>query len=509
MSATSSRWEPARNPIHRLIQCLDVLAITLNRFHQCSFRLPHRQEGKQYDPDGSAGWFEGRARLLKDFEAVRDAVCTLKQSEAVGGFGQLLFDEAGGAFTRLGAFDEATRTTVGEAAEWVNQVVRSPIAGIGPTARPWDYDSTQPVPPGHPRRGERFDQERQAVHVATRFRTALISALVQAGGHVPNDVRARKRLYSDSWQQADPVTQDELLTMARATNPAPVGDSPPVTKAATRPAPPTLVERVEAQVCQIRTVPPPGLDSDLAAVYTAVTVAVRECARLQAMLPALWTDGAEYRRLAASIHAAADAARTAYDRVDMRLRRAGRRNVTLDVLNDVLTVRGRAPLDPRTRRGGLNGVVTRLLSTADGLFADVDGRGIFDQILDQLANVPPTTDVPRYAGAGDGKRPDAAPRSAVKTVMGEARSVKRGGRPKLSESTKPAQKARGELYRMVQSAMTRNPRLRSAADLLAYFKLPDQKDFRQKLEGEVREKVSTKFFRAALKWVKDNPDSAA
>jgi hypothetical protein len=177
-------------------------------------------------------------------------------------------------------------------------------------------------------------------------------------------------------------------------------------------------------------------------------------------------------------------------------------------LNDVLTVRGRVPLDPRTQPGGLNGIVTRLFSTADGLFADVDGRGIFDRMLDELANVPPIADAPPLAGAG-GKEQSGAPPRSVDQSANDARSVNRGGRPKLSESTKPAQKARGELYRIVQSAMSRNPRLRSAADLLAHFKQPDQKDFRQKLEGEVREKVSTKFFRAALKWVKEHPDPAA
>jgi len=530
MSHTSSRWEPGRNPIHRLIHCLDVLAITLNRFHQCSFRLPRQQEGRQCDPEAVTGWFEGRDLLLKDFESVRDIVCSLEESEAVGGFGQLLFDEAAGDFIRLGAFDEATRTTVGAAAEWVNQVVRSPIAGIGPTARPWDYYLTQPVPPGHPQRGERFEQERGAVRVAVRLRTALISALVQAGGHVPGEIRARRPLFTHSWQHGDPVTQDELVTMARSTVPLPDGGRAPAPELATRsagppsagredvgdrrpggtrPARPTLTERVEAQVSQLKTVPPPGLDPDIAAVYTAVTVAVRECARLQHTLPALWTDAAEYRRLAAIVHDTADAARTAYDRVDVRLRRADGRNVVLDVLNDVLTVRGRAPLDPRTRRGGLNGVVGNLLSTAEGLFAAVDGLGIFDRMLDQLANVPPTADVTPPAGAGSKKQSGAPPRPVNQSPANDARSVNRGGRPKLSESTKPAQKARGELYRIVQVAMTRNPRLRSAADLLGFFKQPDQKDFRQKLEGEVREKVSTKFFRAALKWVKEHPDPTA
>ncbi len=226
MPVTTSQWEPGRNPVHRLIQCLDVLAIVLNRFHQRSFRLPRQQEGKLIDPDGVTGWYEGRDRLLRDFEAVRDAVCSLEQWDAVGGFGQLLFDEAAGAFTRLGAWDQAVRTTVLDAAQWVGTVVRSPISVVGPTPRPWDYFSTKPEQPGHPRRGERFDAEGKMVLDAIHLRTALIHALVQAGGHVLNVIRARRRWISDPWQQVEPVTQAELLTLARETNPdsaAPAG----------------------------------------------------------------------------------------------------------------------------------------------------------------------------------------------------------------------------------------------------------------------------------------------
>ncbi|QDU23379.1 hypothetical protein [Urbifossiella limnaea] len=335
MSDHRPRWEPGRDPVHRLIQCLDVVAIALHRFHQQSFRLPRQQRGRPCDPEGSAGWFNGRDRLRADFEAVRDAVCTLEQSDAVGGFGQLLYDEAAGEFTRLGAWDEATRTTVAEAATWVNHAVRAPVAGIGPTPRPWHCDISQPVPSGQPQHGVQFEQEQHAVVDAARIRTALISALVQAGGHVPSDVRARRQLYSHSWQQADPITPDELLALARLTN-----------------------------------VPPP-------------------------------------------------------------------------------------------------------------------------------------------AAAGDAKQPTAVPRPAGKSALGVDGTVKRVGRPILAETTSPVGRARHQLYLQIRAAIRKDPALRTVGQLVAHFQGPEHKDFLNTLRHDVRVTNKTKFFRAALKWVKDNPDAAA
>ncbi|WP_149109975.1 hypothetical protein [Limnoglobus roseus] len=136
---------------------------------------------------------------------------------------------------------------------------------------------------------------------------------------------------------------------------------------------------------------PPGLDTQLADAFVAVATAMRECARLVASVYYLWEREGEYRRLAACVADAATAARTAYLAVDLRLRRAGGPNAMLDVLNDVLTVHSRAPLNPPATPDGLNAVLTNLYMKRADTFARVDGRGCIDRMLDQLARVPPPT----------------------------------------------------------------------------------------------------------------------
>ncbi|HEX4607905.1 MAG TPA: hypothetical protein VH092_06855 [Urbifossiella sp.] len=367
---------------------------------------------------------DGANRLRSDLNAVRDAVCRPGEWSTPARFAERLADEAVAAFARRGVTSDDARQAVAGAARWVGHVLAPWDVGA---LRPWNY-YVGAVGPGIDRfPGGRFEAEGAFLQEYHPTRRSLLAALAAAGEVVPPDIDRRARLAHHSWPRGgdDPVSQIEILGLARATGPesgqplAPTDDpaARPADPSAAAPTPstgtlppsqegandhppnrrdppppasrPTFAGRVGARISQIKTVPPPGLDPDLADAYTAMATAVRECTRLQATLPALWTDAAEYRRLAAAVHAAADGARTAYDRIDIRLRRAGGPGVMLDTLNDVLTFQGRAPLDPRTRPGGLNAIVTHLFSMAEEMFPLVEGRGVLERMCDQLAHLPP------------------------------------------------------------------------------------------------------------------------
>ncbi|WP_145238582.1 helix-turn-helix domain-containing protein [Urbifossiella limnaea] len=158
-----------------------------------------------------------------------------------------------------------------------------------------------------------------------------------------------------------------------------------------RPSQPVWAKAIDEQVSKLCVEPPPHLDPELAEAFTTVAVGIRECTRLIASVPYLWSNLDQYRRLAARVAESAAAARAAYRSVDVLLRRAGDPNAILEALNDVLTVHRRAPLDPNPRRDGLNAAITGLYTKRAGLFARVEGRGIIDRMLDQLARVPPAT----------------------------------------------------------------------------------------------------------------------
>jgi len=118
------------------------------------------------------------------------------------------------------------------------------------------------------------------------------------------------------------------------------------------------------------------------------------CARARAFGPVIVTGPRHGSRVSSPVggSAATAAARTAFDAVDIRLRRAGGPHVLLEALNDVLTVQGRAPLDLGGRPGALNAVVSRRLTHGGNLFGSVNGRGFLDRLRDQLAHVPPVGD---------------------------------------------------------------------------------------------------------------------
>ena len=171
--------------------------------------------------------------------------------------------------------------------------------------------------------------------------------------------------------------------------------------------------------------PPRDLDRELGTAFSAVAIGIRECLRLIASIPHLWKNEGEYRRLATCVAEAAVAARKAYMEVDIRLRRAGGPNTTLDALNDVLTVRDRAPLEPTAMPGGLNAILTRLYTTRSDLFLRIDGQGILHRILDQLARVPIAVTAAPAPATTTGRRQDP-------------RSTKKAGKPVIPDRYRKA-----------------------------------------------------------------------
>jgi len=160
--------------------------------------------------------------------------------------------------------------------------------------------------------------------------------------------------------------------------------------------------RVDERVSKIDIDSHPDLDADLAGALSAVATGVRECHRLIGSIPHLWSDEGEYRRLAACVADAATAACSAYQVVDMRLRRAGGPNPMREALKAVEAVRDLAPLDPNGTPGGLNATLTKLYTRWALLYPQADGSECIDRILDQLARVPPA----RKSGAGEAKTED-------------------------------------------------------------------------------------------------------
>jgi len=508
MSDHHSRWEPGRDPVHRLLHHLDVLAIAFNRFRQLSFRLPVKQEGTTPDPDSGPAFLSERSRLLDDLDAVRDAVYRSWEWTTPTRFAERLADEAVAAFARRGAATESASRAVAGAAEWVGGVVTKWAVGA---ARPWDYYSVELLPPDGRRPVRRFDTEAAVLDDYRTHRRALLAALAVIGETIPPAIDRRAQLAFHTWPRtdSDPVTQNELLALAREADPAPDRAVPPAGDPAAPAAPGARAwrEDVDAVVAEVEVNCPPGLDPELTRVVTAVAAAVRECVRLVVSIPHLYEDEAEFLRLTGDVAGATAAAQIAYRAVEVRVRRAGGDNPTRDVLSDLRVFLSQTQHHSISTPGGLGAILTHLHSRWAERFNRIEWRGFIDPMLDQLVRIPPPTEAPPPAAGGVEVRTNTDRRELP--AQPAAGAGKRVGRPKLSESSKPAQKARGELYRMVQSAMSRNPRLRSAADLLAYFKQPEQKDFRQKLEGEVGVKVSAKFVRAALKWVKEHPGPAA
>jgi hypothetical protein len=161
---------------------------------------------------------------------------------------------------------------------------------------------------------------------------------------------------------------------------------------------------VDSQVSGIYSERPQGLDRILSDVFHAVAVAVRECTRLIASIPHLWQRPDDYCLMAKTISDAVSHARTSYLGADVRLRRAGGTNAVLKSLNDTLAIRSFAPTELKNT-SELNPILTRLYTNREKWFQAVEGRGVIDQMLEQLAHCPPEKPhLPSSAGGIAGLR---------------------------------------------------------------------------------------------------------
>jgi hypothetical protein len=377
MSDAVPRWEPSRNAVHRLIQLLDVLAIAFNRFRELSFHLPRRDS-----PDYTEEQFRaGRQRLWDDFSAVKRAVFP-REDIASQHTAAALADAAVAEMVRAGSRDEVT---VRQAAQW--------LCDVGRVFAPHVSLSTPFCPTA-----KAFDAEGELLQQYLPHRRNLLAALARVGQTVPDQVVRRQYLAFGPHVHdgEEPVPQGVLLGWVAEAKPhsdpgaasglnanggAFVSESPA----------PAWRQQIDQAVSQIYTGRPAAVEPALADAFQAVAEGIRECTRLIASLPHLWTRPDDYLDLARGLHRAADRAHAAYLAVDIPLRRAGPPNAMLDALNDILTHRANAPVELPAGKDGLNAVVTGLftLKTSRPFFKDAMNR-----ILDQLARCPGTQSPP-------------------------------------------------------------------------------------------------------------------
>jgi hypothetical protein len=283
MPNNSFRWEPDRNAVHRLIQLLDVLAITFNRFRQLSFYLPTYDPPHQFD---TAGWQASVERIRSDFAAIRGAM--------FNGYGaparraERLADEAVAEFARAGARDEATLSAVADAARWIGTIGTSWQVN---TPRPWDYGVRDCNHPEHieatKSREERFEGEFTLLLQYGSIRRGLLSALARIGQTVPPEIDKREAITHYAWPKggSDPITQAELLALLRETEPsvAPL----PSEQSTTAPPDPPAEPNTDLTRLRLRCYPPVPLgemrprrpeppDSEIITAMRTIPVALTE-----------------------------------------------------------------------------------------------------------------------------------------------------------------------------------------------------------------------------------------
>lgn len=199
MSAPVARWEPGRDPLHRFVQLLDVLAIALNRFRQLSFKLPKRGM-PDYDHDA---WAAQAEHLRSDLSEVTEAVCP-RADFAPQNTAARLADDAVAALVRAG-FPEGEQT-VRDAAALFNR--------LG-----WCVPHYAPYTPECPT-WKAFDAEGALLQEYTAVRFSLLSVIARTGQSVPAAIRRRHSeshiSLTNSGEQ--PVSNAELLRRVRETD---------------------------------------------------------------------------------------------------------------------------------------------------------------------------------------------------------------------------------------------------------------------------------------------------
>jgi hypothetical protein len=196
-------WDPHNHGIHRLIQLIDVLAISLNRFRQRSFR----------NPDDAT-----RSEMREEEGAIRAAVFPREDIAPQHTAARL----ARGAFAMLANPGQNDSVAINNTQDW--------LSGAG-----WNL-----VPCFAPDRPEselwtRFDAEGRILQNYGDVRDGLLNMLARLREVIPAEVEQRRRLASDSWQGKEiPVSQKQLLEWIRETEAAETDDrqSPPIAEEA-------------------------------------------------------------------------------------------------------------------------------------------------------------------------------------------------------------------------------------------------------------------------------------
>src|SRR5262245_4331305 len=200
----SPTWDPGRNAVHRLIQIIDVLAISLGQFRKLSTRLLGR----------SAQGFAAQQKLWDEYSEVRRAVFppeefTPQYSAAI------LADAAVAELVRMGSSDE---NSVRDEAKWV--------------AAPGQRPNRQPVPwpPGRNRQRapQVWDQEGGLLTAYTGVRRGLLAALSRVGHTIPDEVNRRENMVCVVLvkEGVDPAGFGILLEWIRETKAQPAGHAP-------------------------------------------------------------------------------------------------------------------------------------------------------------------------------------------------------------------------------------------------------------------------------------------
>ena len=180
-------WDPHEHGIHRLIQLIDVLAISLDRFRQRSFR----------NPDDATRSEMRRRRGNPARPSFREK--TLLRSTPQPAWR--------GAFAMLANPGQNDSVAINNTQDW--------LSGAG-----WNL-----VPCFAPNRPEselwtRFDAEGRIFQNYGNVRDGLLNMLARLREVIPAEVEQRRRLASDSWQGEEiPVSQKQLLDWIRETEP--------------------------------------------------------------------------------------------------------------------------------------------------------------------------------------------------------------------------------------------------------------------------------------------------
>jgi hypothetical protein len=174
--ATSPRWDPAGHPVHRLIQFLDTLAVSVVRFQQTTFFAPFfrgRSDRDDYDPDRRR---EALMHLHAEYRVVTDRLFP-RENGSPQHAAAALADAAVAYFVNRGRTD--AERWVREAAVWIDSAGR------------WTPQTGEPSGGEWPKQNERFKQQQDAVLYMSTVRANLFAELSRCGEVAPAEIYGR------------------------------------------------------------------------------------------------------------------------------------------------------------------------------------------------------------------------------------------------------------------------------------------------------------------------------